>query len=80
MSESIHGHEVMQMMVESDQSFSKKTLEEAIISKFGENAKFYTCSQEDMTAVELIAFLESRGKFIEEGQGFTTEEEKMCNH
>lgn len=80
MSESIHGHEVMQMMVDSNQSFSKKTLQEAIVSRFGEKAKFHTCSQEDMTAVELIGFLESRGKFIDEGEGFTTEEEKMCNH
>jgi probable metal-binding protein len=31
-----------------------------------------------MTAEELITFLEARGKFIQESEGFRTEPDRMC--
>ena len=34
----------------------------------------------NMTAEELIGFLESRGKFIEEDAGFITEPDRLCQH
>jgi probable metal-binding protein len=80
MSESIHGHEVMEMMIASKQSFTKESLERAIISKFGKDARFHTCSADNMTAGELINFLESRGKFNGTNEGFVTDPDKICNH
>ncbi len=80
MAESIHGHDVMSMMIELKQTFTKESLKEAIDKKFGEEARFHTCSEENMTAVELMDFLESRGKFVDEEGGFSTEEDKICNH
>jgi len=80
MEENIHGHEVMKMMLEEEQSFTEETLHRAIIQRYGERARFCTCSAENMSAAELIAFLKERGKFIPNGEGFQTAPEKICNH
>ncbi len=84
MAESIHGHEVMEMMMASEKGFTKSSLKKAIYQKFGEAARFHTCSAENMTADELIEFLEAREKFVDAGedaeQGFTTDPSKICDH
>ena len=64
MAESIHGHDVMRMMVEANRAFTKEQLEIAIREKFGAEARFHTCSASGMTAKELIGFLKMRSKFI----------------
>lgn len=78
MSVQIHGHEVMHMMMEEDCAYTKSTLCAAIVERFGAKARFFTCSAANMTAEELIDFLESRGKFIDAGDGFKTEAGRMC--
>ena len=80
MSEQVHGHEVMLMMIDSGEAYTKATLRAAIIERFGEDTKFYTCSADNMTVDELLVFLEERDKFIHEGEGFRTEPDKMCKH
>lgn len=80
MSESIHGHQVMQMMLESEQGFTRDTLKAAMAARFGEGARFHTCSAQDMDADALIDFLAARGKFVESEGGFNTAKEKICNH
>ena len=80
MSESVHGHEVMKMMVASGKNYTKGSLEHEIIEKFGTDTRFYTCSAENMTAGELVDFLASRNKFIDTGEGFSTSTEKICDH
>lgn len=80
MTNHIHGHEVMQMMLELQQSFTDDTLKEAIEKRFGSDARFYTCSAENMTAEELIEFLRAKGKFSDVSGGFTTQPDKICQH
>ncbi|MFM2483526.1 YecH family metal-binding protein [Celerinatantimonas yamalensis] len=80
MTQSIHGHEVMKMMLSSDQSYSRESLCAAILAKYGQNTRFHTCSKENMRADELVDFLQSRGKFVTTQNGFTTLAEKICNH
>ena len=80
MPEPVHGHEVMRMMIDEGRVYTKATLCAAIVERFGEETRFYTCSAENMTADELVAFLEVRGKFIPEGEGFRTEPDRVCNH
>jgi probable metal-binding protein len=80
MTNQTHGHEVMQMMVESGAAYTRASLEAAIKERFGADARFYTCSAEGMTAAELIEFLAQRGKFIEKADGFSTAPDKICNH
>ncbi|EOZ1757983.1 YecH family metal-binding protein, partial [Salmonella enterica subsp. enterica] len=54
--DSIHGHEVLNMMIESGEQYTHTSLEAAIKARFGERARFHTCSASDMTAAELVAF------------------------
>nr|VFK54734.1 MAG: probable metal-binding protein [Candidatus Kentron sp. TUN]VFK58414.1 MAG: probable metal-binding protein [Candidatus Kentron sp. TUN] len=80
MTKNIHGHEVLHMILNSAEPFTRQSLQSAIIERFGENARFFTCSAEGMTASKLITFLDARGKFLPLGDGFTTASEKICGH
>ncbi|SUX85219.1 putative metal-binding protein [Citrobacter koseri] len=62
--DSIHGHEVLNMMIESGEQYSNTSLEAAITARFGEQARFHTCSAADMTAAELVAFLAAKGSLL----------------
>jgi len=76
----IHGHEVMHMMVNSSEGYSRDSLRSAIHNNFGEETRFFTCSSDNMTADDLISFLENKGKFHPVEGGFTTDPAKICNH
>jgi len=79
--ESIHGHEVLHMMLETPEGFaSAEVLVAAIEARFGADSRFHTCSAEGMAARELVDFLAERGKFVPGGAGFNTEPDKICAH
>ncbi|VTN10022.1 putative metal-binding protein [Raoultella terrigena] len=59
--QSIHGHEVLQMMIASGEAYSVASLEAAIVARFGDEARFHTCSGENLTAGELVRFLQNKG-------------------
>lgn len=63
---SIHGHEVLQMMLASGESWTVASLEAAIRRRFGEEARFHTCSAENLSAAELVAFLEKKANLLPE--------------
>jgi len=77
---SIHGHEVMQMMAESGRSYSRPELVQAIHDRFGADARFHTCSSEQLTPDQLIDFLESRGKFTSSPAGLGMNAADLCQH
>ncbi len=75
-----HGHEVLAMM-EGNSYPTKDSLVKAIVEKFGSEERFYTCSADNLTASQLVDFLEERGKFMTAGQNaFTVDTSKVCNH
>ena len=76
----IHAHEVMHMMLEQEEGFSRESLTRAIIDRFGADAKFCSCSAASMDVSKVIDFLESRGKFVARGDGFSTLESNICDH
>jgi probable metal-binding protein len=50
-------------------------------AKFGEAARFHTCSAENMTAGELVGFLIARGKFqSSDDQALTLDPSSICRH
>lgn len=77
---SIHGHEVLHMMLASGESFTTDSLIAGIEARFGPDARFHTCSAAELSARELVAFLAERGKFVPSEMGFTTSESKICRH
>ncbi len=80
MTKHIHGHEVMRMMIQSQEIYTRDSLRTAIYDTFGMESRFHTCSAENMTADELIDFLNARGKFLQEDAGFVTNSELICDH
>lgn len=80
MSDSIHGHQVMQLMLSLGGAISKTELMKLMATQFGEQAKYHTCSATEMSAEQLIAFLERKGKFIESAMGIETAVDKICHH
>jgi probable metal-binding protein len=80
-SPSIHGHDVMHMIADAGRSFSKSELIAEIGAKFGEEARFHTCSAENMDAGELVDFLIARGKFHStDEQALSLDESAICQH
>lgn len=78
---SIHGHEVLEMMDGKD--YTESSLLDAIHKKFGTDARFHTCSQSDINAEQLIAFLKAKGKFkpaLTNDSQFTVDTRKICRH
>lgn len=75
-----HAHEVLHMM--RGNSYTDKSLKQAIIDEFGKNQLFYACSAESMDVDALIQFLKQKGKFkpVEENSTFTVDMSKVCNH
>jgi len=78
--EQAHVHDIMQMMMESGETYTRESLKKAIIEKFGIRTTFCSCSDSMMSAGDAVAFLESRGKFIPAVDGFYTDESKKCSH
>jgi probable metal-binding protein len=78
--EQIHGHEVMQMMLESGKRYTRSSLLTDIVAKFGSSARFFTCSAESLTPDGIIDFLEAKGKFLAQEEGFQTSADLMCKH
>ncbi len=78
--EEIHGHAVLEMMMESGHKYSRESLIETINERFGENARFYICSGGGMTASELVEKLMAKGKFIGEETAFEFNPATKCNH
>jgi len=75
--EQIHAHEVLHMM--EGQSYSENSLREAIIQRFGNEARFYACSADNMDVDTLLIFLKKKGKFMDSQNGFTVDISKVCN-
>jgi len=78
--ESIHGHDVIDMIQQAGRAFSRPELVAAIAGKYGADARFHTCSAEGLTADGLIDFLASRGKFFGNESGLSIDASKICQH
>jgi probable metal-binding protein len=78
--EQIHGHKVLQMMLETGRAYTRASLLTAIAAKFGPDSRFCTCSAEHLTAEGLVDFLRAKGKFVPCEAGFQTAADLMCKH
>ncbi|MFI3261881.1 MAG: YecH family metal-binding protein [Rikenellaceae bacterium] len=72
----VHAHEVLRMM--EGNSYSKATLKEAIVARFGADQLFHTCSAKGLDAEGIIEFLTAKGKFKPYEEGFTVDLTKVC--
>ncbi len=78
--EQIHGHAVLEMMLAASKAYTRASLLEDIRVAFGPDARFCTCSAENLTAEGLVDFLQAKGKFIPRDDGFQTSRDLVCQH
>ncbi len=78
--EQIHGHEVIHMMLNSGRAYTRTTLIADILANFGADARFYTCSAQNLTPEGIIDFLQAKGKFVPCDEGFQTSPDLVCKH
>lgn len=74
----IYGYEVLQMMFVLGEFWMVVLLEVVICCCFGEEVWFYICLVENLSVVQLVVFLEKKGKFIVREEGFIIIENKIC--
>ena len=60
--EQIHGHEIIELVGKYPEGLANGTLTDIVAGKFGAGARFFTCSAENMSLPELLAFLGERDK------------------
>lgn len=77
---SIHGHEVMRMIVEGAGSLTETDLAEKVEAKFGPDARFHTCSIQDAPLPALLELLKKKGKTVLKDGKLHTEAGQICNH
>lgn len=78
MMKQVHAHEVLKMMLASGKTYTRESLVADITQKFGPEARFCTCSGDNMTAADLVTFLDGKGKLVAQGGGFQTSADLMC--
>ena len=60
--EQIHGHEIIELVAKFPEGIAAATLADIAAHEFGPGARFFTCSAENMSLPELLAFLSERDK------------------
>ena len=78
MSESIHGHEVMEV-VSYNGTITRADLIAELHEEHGEDIRFHTCMDDDMSAEALINFFVKKGKFIESADGLSMNAANACS-
>jgi probable metal-binding protein len=78
--ESIHGHDVMHMIAETQTALPKAAWVSVVEKKYGQSARFHTCSAKNLNASELIDFIQARGKFNGSPQAMSLDASAICNH
>lgn len=80
MTRSVHGHDVMGLMLAHGKPLTQEALIALIHKTFGEECRFHTCSASELSAMDLLALLRRKGKVIECPEGLTTEKGRICHH
>jgi probable metal-binding protein len=76
--DTIHGHEVIHLIHNSSPALTRAGLGEEIQARFGPETRFHTCSAGGMTLDQLLQFLMSRGKIVEQDGRLHAVADKLC--
>ncbi len=78
--EELHGHKILGYIKKLPTTTIKADVISAVVKEFGENVRYYNCSNSGYTAEELITFFEEKGKVIFNESGYTYDREAGCKH
>ncbi|WP_413113085.1 YecH family metal-binding protein [Thaumasiovibrio sp. DFM-14] len=77
---SVHAHAVLAMLSESDIPYTVADFTDEVVRNMGKEVVFHTCKQQDLSLAELLSFLISRGKVVQDGEFITVNQDKICRH
>ena len=80
MNPSIHGHEVLEVVLAASGPITPESLEAQVSQRFGSDARFHTCSANGLTVRQLIDLLESKGKLVLADGGLQADRSRICEH
>jgi len=78
--ESFHGHEILDMLIQSPRVYTLQKLQAAIHEKYGSNVVFHACGGENMSFNDLMQYLLVRGKIAEQDGTLIAFADKKCDH
>ena len=80
MAQSVHGRNVLKMVLASDRSWPRAELLQAMVNEFGADSEFHTCSVDSLSAEQLLDLFLNKGKLVETAEGLSVDTSKMCSH
>jgi len=80
MQESIHGHEIIDLVSSNPDGLSTAQLTETVAKQFGGMPRFYTCCAENLTLDELLEFLHAGHKIRIAGDSVYPGKSPACSH
>ena len=80
MNASIHGHEVLDLVLHAREPLTLEALEAQVTARYGADARFHTCSQSCLTFGQLVEFLHLRGKLVSARGAIAADPGKICEH
>ena len=75
----IHGHEVLHLVHHASPPLTHDQLRAEVARLWGPQVSFHTCSSEGLTLDELVDFLISRGKIVENQGLLKVEIGEVCS-
>lgn len=75
----IHGHEIIRLVNGAKPPLTRAQLLDEAQRRFGQEARFCTCSAQGMTLEQLLTFLASRGKVVEQGGRMVADIGQICS-
>ena len=80
LSGSVHGHEVLELVLAAREPLTLEALETQVTERFGADARFHTCSAQGLSFPELVEFLQLRGKLVPSSGGVAADRSQICDH
>lgn len=77
---SVHGHDVIHLIHHAEPALTRASLAREVAARFGEQARFHTCSARGMTLGQLLQFLEAREKVVERDGRLYVLLGNVCSH
>lgn len=78
--ESIHGHDVLDILLSAPTPLRRAELTAEVNRRFGPDARFHTCSASAMTLDHLLMFLLTREKIVERDGRLSVNAANVCQH
>lgn len=75
----LHGHEVINLIVEANKPLTLDEIKTMADNTFGTDTRYYTCSASDLNTEELLEFLMKRNKLIKKGDGYVMDAGDICD-